>query len=76
MYGNSRLNFTKMLKCIPLQQFSKYLSYGKDSNELLLFLLKQMAQEQASYLQSRYRAAQEIVTIPEVDFKYRVKLFI
>lgn len=37
--------------------FSKYLAYKKDNNELLLFILKQLAKDQMVYSRSRYGGA-------------------
>lgn len=49
------------------KQFSRYLTYRKDNHELLLFLLKNMVQEQTLYLENRYRAVPEYVDIAEKD---------
>jgi len=35
--------------------FSKYLSYKRDNNELLMFLLKQLVKEQSFYLRNRFQ---------------------
>ncbi|CAG0884040.1 unnamed protein product [Cyprideis torosa] len=50
------------------RNFSRYLSYRRDNNELLFFLLKQLVQEQATYLRNRYGTEQETISIPEKDF--------
>merc|ERR1719210_1842345 len=36
------------------RNFARYLTYKRDNNELLLFVLRQLAQETSSYLRSRY----------------------
>ncbi|XP_077386655.1 DNA replication licensing factor MCM2 [Festucalex cinctus] len=47
--------------------FSRYLAYRKDNNELLLFILKQLAAERVSYQRSRYGARDHSVEIPEKE---------
>ncbi|XP_023215123.1 DNA replication licensing factor mcm2-like isoform X2 [Centruroides sculpturatus] len=47
--------------------FSRYLAYKKDNNELLLFILKQLAQEQMTYLRSRYGSNVNTIEIAEED---------
>uniref|UniRef100_A0A3Q2XWR1 DNA replication licensing factor MCM2 n=1 Tax=Hippocampus comes TaxID=109280 RepID=A0A3Q2XWR1_HIPCM len=47
--------------------FSRYLAYRKDNNELLLFILKQLAAERVSYQRSRYGARDDTIEIPEKD---------
>ncbi|KAK7101582.1 DNA replication licensing factor mcm2-like [Littorina saxatilis] len=47
--------------------FSRYLSFRKDTHQLLLFLLKQLAQEQSAYQRSRYGMQQDQVQIAEKD---------
>ncbi|KAM9800563.1 DNA replication licensing factor MCM2 isoform X1 [Syngnathus typhle] len=47
--------------------FSRYLAYRKDNNELLIFILKQLAAERVSYQRSRYGAQDDAVEIPEKD---------
>jgi DNA replication licensing factor MCM2 len=56
------------------KQFARYLSYKKDNNELLYFLLKQLIMEQARYMKNRYRTVQRVVEIPEKDFVNQAKL--
>ena len=57
-----------------LQAFARYLAYKKDNNKLLLFILKQLAQEQLSYNKSRYGGTSDVdtVEIPEEDFTEKV----
>lgn len=47
--------------------FSRYLAFKKDNNELLLFILKQLAQEQMTYLRSRYGSEVSVIEIAEQD---------
>lgn len=47
--------------------FGRYLSYKKDNNELLLFVLKQLAQDQMSFQRNRFGVEQEIIEISEKD---------
>lgn len=55
------------------QTFSSYLSFKRDNNELLLFVLKQLVRDQVSYYKNRNRGADpEIIEIDEEDFTERV----
>merc|ERR1719333_1578810 len=47
--------------------FSRYLSYKRDNNELLLFILRNLASETAVYMRNRYGTEQEVVEINEKD---------
>jgi len=47
--------------------FSRYLTYKRDNNELLHFLLKQLVQDQLLYLRNRYGGVQEVVEVSEKD---------
>uniref|UniRef100_A0A8V5HGB5 DNA replication licensing factor MCM2 n=1 Tax=Melopsittacus undulatus TaxID=13146 RepID=A0A8V5HGB5_MELUD len=47
--------------------FSRYLSFKKDNNELLLFILKQLVAEQVMYQRNRYGAQQDTIEVPEKD---------
>lgn len=49
------------------RNFARYLSYKRDNNELLLFILRQLTQDTASYLRSRYGTEQEVIEISEAD---------
>lgn len=51
-----------------LQTFHRYISYKRDNNELLFFILKKLAKEEASYLKSKYGAVRYPVEIKEKDF--------
>lgn len=47
--------------------FSRYLAYRRDNNELLLFILKQLAQDQMMFQTNRYSAQLDTVEISEKD---------
>lgn len=47
--------------------FSRYLTYKKDNNELLLFILKQLAMDQMSFQRNRFGMEQETIEISEKD---------
>merc|ERR1712059_169413 len=49
------------------KNFSRYLSYKRDNNELLLFILRGLATETATYMRNRYGTEQEVVEINEKD---------
>ncbi|KAK7804630.1 hypothetical protein U0070_011987 [Myodes glareolus] len=47
--------------------FARYLSFRRDNNELLLFILKQLVTEQVTYQRNRFGAQQDTIEIPEKD---------
>ncbi|XP_064614879.1 DNA replication licensing factor mcm2-like [Liolophura sinensis] len=47
--------------------FSRYLAFKKDNNELLLFVLKQLAQDQLSFQRNRFGMDQDVIEISEKD---------
>ena len=53
--------------------FSHYLSYKKDNNDLLLFVLKQLVHEIVTFNRNRFGTDLEFVEIPEEDFILRTK---
>ncbi|KAK2550621.1 DNA replication licensing factor mcm2 [Acropora cervicornis] len=53
--------------------FSQYLAYRRDNNELLLFVLKQLAKEQITYFRSRYRSEPDVIEIQEDEFIDRAR---
>ena len=55
------------------QTFSRYLSFRRDNNELLLFVLKQLAQDQMTFQRNRYGAELEVVEIAEKDLTEKVR---
>lgn len=49
--------------------FASYLTYKRDNNELLLFILRQLASDQLTFNRNRYRGGEvELVEIPEEEF--------
>lgn len=56
----------------PSQTFSRYLSFKRDNNELLLFVLKQLVAEQVMYQRNRYGAQQDTIEVPEKDLVDKV----
>lgn len=56
----------------PSQTFSRYLSFKRDNNELLLFILKQLVAEQVMYQRNRYGAQQDTIEVPEKDLLDKV----
>merc|ERR1719186_153730 len=49
------------------KNFSRYLAYKRDNNELLLFILRGLANETATYMRNRYGTEQEVVEVNEKD---------
>ncbi|KAK6176782.1 hypothetical protein SNE40_015016 [Patella caerulea] len=47
--------------------FGRYLSFRKDNNELLLFILKQLAQDQMTFQKNRFGLEQDTIEISEKD---------
>lgn len=57
------------------QTFSRYLSFKRDNNELLLFILKQLVAEQVMYQRNRYGAQQDTIEVPEKDLVDKVRAY-
>ena len=56
------------------KNFARYLSFKRDNNELLVFLLRQLLQEQTAFLRSRYGAADhEPASVAEKDLADRAR---
>ena len=56
------------------KNFARYLAFKRDNNELLVFLLRQLLQEQTAFLRSRYGAADhEPAVVSEKDLLDRVR---
>nr|KAF6423020.1 minichromosome maintenance complex component 2 [Rousettus aegyptiacus] len=53
--------------------FARYLSFRRDNNELLLFILKQLVAEQVMYQRNRFGAQQDIIEVPEKDLVDKVR---
>jgi len=48
--------------------FANYLSYKRDNNELLLFILKQLSSDHLTFNRNRYGGDFDIVEVPEDEF--------
>ncbi|XP_002740276.1 DNA replication licensing factor mcm2-like [Saccoglossus kowalevskii] len=55
------------------KNFSRYLGFRRDNNELLLFVLKQLVQEHSSFHRTRHGADQEYVEISEKDLAEKAR---
>ena len=55
-----------------MQAFARYLAYKRDNNELLLFILKQLASDHLSFNRNRYGGELEIIEVPEDEFVEKV----
>lgn len=59
--------------CLHYEQaFASYLAYKRENNELLLFLLRQLASDQLTYNRNRYGGEVELIEIPEDEFVDKV----
>ena len=56
-----------------LQAFANYLAYKRDNNELLLFILKQLASDHLTFNRNRYGGDLDIVEVPEDEFVEKVR---
>ena len=57
------------------QTFSRYLAFKRDNNKLLLFILKQLAQDQMTFQRTRYGLDQDTIEISEKDLADKVRSF-
>jgi len=55
------------------RNFSRYLAYKRDNNELLLFILRGLANETATYMRNRYGTEQEVVEVNEKDLAEKAR---
>merc|ERR1711983_505882 len=55
------------------RKFSKYLTFKRDNNELLPFILRQLASETATYMRNRYGTEQEVIEVPEKDLMEKAR---
>jgi DNA replication licensing factor MCM2 len=53
--------------------FAHYLSFKKDNNELLMFVLKQLVRDQITFFKNRYRSEPEAIEIQEDEFLDRAR---
>ena len=78
MFANSCNKFSNKWQlirdsiCISPQTFGRYLSFRKDNNELLLFILKQLSQDQMTFQRNRFGMEQETIEISEKDLADKV----
>ena len=54
------------------QAFANYLAYKCDNNELLLFILRQLASDHLTFNRNRYGGDFELVEVPEEEFIEKV----
>ena len=65
---------TWQLRCIVFfQTFSRYLAFKRDNNELLLFVLKQLAQDQMTFQRNRFGTEPDSIQIAEKDLSDKVR---
>ena len=57
---------------ISLQAFANYLAYKRDNNELLLFILRQLAGDHLNFNRNRFGGDVEIIEVPEDEFVEKV----
>ena len=55
------------------QAFARYLAYKRDNNELLLFILKQLATDQMTFNRNRYGGDLDTIEVPEEEFVDKVR---
>jgi len=55
------------------RKFARYLTFKRDNNELLLFVLRQLTQETAVYMRNRYGTEQEVIEVAESDLIDRAR---
>lgn len=55
------------------RNFAKYLSYKRDHNELLLFLLRQLVSEYLQFNQNRRLQIEDTVSVPERELQEKVR---
>merc|ERR1712001_592186 len=55
------------------RKFARYLTFKRDNNELLLFILRQLTQETAVYMRNRYGTEQEVIEVAESDLIDRAR---
>ena len=57
---------------VTSQAFANYLAYKRDNNELLLFILKQLAGDHLTFNRNRYGGDVDVVEVPEQEFVEKV----
>lgn len=58
-----------------LQAFQKYLLYKKDHSELLYYILRQLAQDQLTFIRGTNSSDGLVIEINEDDLKDKVRVF-
>lgn len=58
-----------------IQAFANYLAYKRDNNELLLFILRQLANDHLTFNRNRYGGDFELVEVPEEEFIEKVRAY-
>ncbi|XP_008319492.1 DNA replication licensing factor MCM2 [Cynoglossus semilaevis] len=53
--------------------FARFLSFRRDNNELLLFLLKQLVSERLNYQRNRYGLQQDTIEVPEKELQDKAR---
>uniref|UniRef100_A0A672ZPN0 DNA replication licensing factor MCM2 n=1 Tax=Sphaeramia orbicularis TaxID=375764 RepID=A0A672ZPN0_9TELE len=53
--------------------FARYLAFRRDNNELLLFILKQLVSEQATYQRNRYGVQHDVIEVPEKELQDKAR---
>lgn len=71
---NHKIHLQRYCFLMCVQTFSRYLAFRRDNNELLLFILKQLAQDQMTFQANRFSAHQDTVEIFEKDLAAKVIL--
>ena len=61
-----------IIHCTSLQAFANYLAYKRDNNELLLFILRQLAGDHLNFNRNRYGGEVDIIEVPEDEFAEKV----
>jgi len=64
---------TQKYSVMKNMNFSRYLAYKRDNNELLLFVLRSLAGKTATYMRNRYCNEQEVVEVAERDLAEKAR---
>ena len=65
-------SFEYTLPLFSSQAFARYLAYKRDNNELLLFILRQLASDQLTFNRNRYGGDLDTLEFSEEEFKEKV----
>ena len=61
---------------VLVQAFQRFLSYKRDNDELLSFILRQLIRDQIAYQRNVFHDEVEMVQISEEDFIEHVRFFL